>query len=467
MDRRTVLALLGVAGAAGVTGGAFLIRGKSGTPKPASVRGDVLAWRNWSGNQSCYPKQRRAPADEAELQAILKESAGPIRVVGSGHSFSPLVPTDATLVSLDRMGGVKSVDLDAGLAVLGAGGKLAQLAPELDALGAAFPNLPDINKQSLGGAISTATHGTGLNSPSMSAEIQSIRLLTSEGETLDCSSDRNSDVFAAARVSLGVLGIITEVGYRVEPLHNLTRNTWVESYKSLMPRVPHLFETHRSFEFYYIPFTDYCLAIAHDKTDAKPQGHIKGNDTDGLMSLKKLRDTLSFATPLRRALARTAVRWEDPETVTAANWKLLSSERNTRFNEMEYHLPVDQAYEALDEIIQIIERDHPRVFFPVEVRYIKGDDAWISPFEGADRISIAVHAHFEDDYQRLFGDVEPVFKRRGGRPHWGKINSLGAGDFEERYAHWKEFSRVRRELDPKGKLLNSYLAKVFNVDVQT
>ncbi len=466
MDRRKVLALLGVAGAAGLTGVALLRQRATSSPNPETSHGDILAWRNWSGNQISYPANRFGPRNEDELRTILMESSGPVRAVGSGHSFSPLVPTDTTMISLDRIRGVKSVDPEAGLAVLNAGGKLARLSPELETHGVAFPNLPDINKQTLAGAISTATHGSGKNAPSMSADVRSLRLVAANGDILECSSERNADLFAAAQVSLGALGIITQAGYHVEPSHYLERKTWVEPYDTLMSRATQLFETHRSFEFFYVPFTGHCLAIAHNKTDNAPSGNSMSDDNEGLVSLKKLRDTVSFIPPLRRALGRSAIKDIEAETVSDTSWKLLSSERTMRFNELEYHMPVAQAFDTLDEIIGILERDHRDVFFPIEVRYIKGDTAWLSPFEGCDRISIAVHVHHEDDYQFLFTDIEPVMKRRGGRPHRGKLNTLESADFKELYRHWDDFKRVRQEVDPKAKLLNSYLRKVFDVDIQ-
>lgn len=471
MKRRTAIKLLGAAGLAGLAYTRFYDMGDDTdsdlASQPPLFRDGRMAWRNWSGNQICYPAQRLAPRNEDELSQLLKQSPGTVRVTGAGHSFTPLVPTDETLISLDRMGGIKSVDLDAGKAVFHAGGKLAQIAAELDGYGAAFPNLPDINKQTLAGAISTATHGTGMKYSSMSAEVLSLRLMAANGEIHDCSPDQNADLFSAAQVSLGALGIITEIGYRIEPAHNLKRNTWMEPYRSLMPRVRGLLEKHRSFEFYYIPFTDQCLAISHDKTEEKPGGHIESDDNDGLLSLKKLRDNFSYVTPLRRFLGRMAIKDTAPETTIDANWKILSTEREIRFNEMEYHLPVDRAMEALDEVIQLIERDHSDVFFPIEVRYIKGDTAWLSPFEGGDRMSIAVHAYHKDDFKALFRDVEPVFRRHGGRPHWGKINSFTGDDFSAAYSRWDDFKAVRQDMDPEAKFLNPYLRKVFDVVTAT
>ena len=179
------------------------------------------------------------------------------------------------------------------------------------------------------------------------------------------------------------------------------------------------------------------------------------------MSLKMLRDTLGYLPALRRAAAQAAFADQQPTEWVDEGWKLLSNERPVRFNEMEYHLPLEAQIPALREIIAVIEEHRGDVFFPIEARTIRADDAWLSPFHGRDSGSIAVHAYYKDDYQFLFDLIEPIFRAHDGRPHWGKLHSLGARDFAALYPRWSDAAALRQEIDPEGRMLNAHLRKVF------
>jgi FAD/FMN-containing dehydrogenase len=128
---------------------------------------------------------------------------------------------------------------------------------------------------------------------------------------------------------------------------------------------------------------------------------------------------------------------------------------------MENHLPADAQLAALKEVVELIEKERPDVFFPIEARRIAPDEAWLSPFQGGPRGSIAVHAHYKDDFALLFQLIEPVLLRHGGRPHWGKLHTLHGGQLEALYPRWSDFQEVRRELDPEGRMLNLYLKGLF------
>ena len=151
------------------------------------------------------------------------------------------------------------------------------------------------------------------------------------------------------------------------------------------------------------------------------------------------------------------------EEAVDEGWKLLSTERPVRFNEMEFHIPAEEQLTALREVVAAIEKHRPDVFFPIELRRIAPDDAWLSPFQGGERGSIAVHCYYKDEYEFLFTLIEPILRRHGGRPHWGKLNSLKAADFAALYPRWKDFADLRRQLDPQGRMLNPYLKGVFGV----
>ncbi len=446
----------GLLSAAAATAGSGLAAKQARAVPPV----DSTLWRNWSGGVVCRPSARAAPASEETLTTLLRRNASSIRPVGAGHSFTPLVCTEGTLLSLDRLDDVR---LDGEEALCGAGVRLGALSRKLAESGRALPNLPDIDRQTLAGACATATHGTGTDFPCLSAQITGMRLITANGEVIRCSPKREGEIFRAAQVSLGALGIISAIRLKTRSAFRLHRRTWFERYDELLPRAADLFARHRNFEFYFLPFTGYCIAITHDETDSLATPRPPSADEDGLWTLKFLRDWFSYLPPLREWFAARAISTAPEENTIGESWQLLSSQRLTRFNEMEYHLPADKGITALDEIVTLLETRRD-VFFPVECRLTAPDNAWLSPFDQP-RISIAVHAHNEDAHDYFFSLLEPVFRKYGGRPHWGKMHRLGAADFAALYPRWNDFLRVRRELDPRGRFLNPHLRDVLGVSL--
>ena len=465
ISRRRAL-IAGGAATAVVGGSAVAIgaanRDKPEPPAPPSTNGKGHSvWRNWSGIQHSYPVQRSAPKDEGELAALLKAGPAPIRVTGASHSFTGLCATDGTLVSLDAMKGIERWDGDE--ATVWAGTRLGDLGPALAAKGRAMANLPDINKQSLGGALGTATHGTGSTLKAIHGDVQALTLVTAGGAVLDCDGRTRPDLFSAAKVSLGALGIISKARLTTTANRRLRRRVWVEPFEEALEQAEARWKTHRNFEFYAVPFTGLAANISHDETDEPAQDRPPSQDDAFLDVLKSLRNLLGYSTGMRKAAARALLGGSKPETAVDEGWKLLSTERPVRFNEMEFHLPVETQLTALKEVVEAIETHRPDVFFPIEVRRIAPDDAWLSPFQGQPRGSVAVHAYYRDEYQFFFELIQPIFLKHGGRPHWGKLHSLKGPDLAALYPRWNDFLEIRRELDPQGRLLNPYLKTLFGI----
>lgn len=437
------------------------------SPPAADTNGRLL-WRNWSGIEHSYPAFRWAPLSLDELATKIAASPGPIRAVGAGHSFTPLVPTDGTLVTLDAMAGIVSHETIANTAVVRAGTRLGDLGSSLAEIGQEMPNLPDINKQSLAGAMSTATHGTGRAFSALHGGVRSLQLVTARGEVIECSAERRSEIFQAARVGLGAFGIVTQVELSNRPLVRVKKRTYIAPLEDAIAQWPTLIDQHRNVEFYAVPFTGLAAVITVDETDLPVQPRGPDQDAATLMDLKRLRDAFGFFSALRRSVTHSIMKNLPPEEAIDASWKLLSNERPVRFNEMEYHFPLENQMTVLQEVIAAIETHRPDVFFPIEVRVIDQDDAWLSPFNreqrGADHAlsgSVAVHAYYQDDYQFLFDLIEPIFRRHGGRPHWGKLNSLRRADFAALYPRWRDAMEIRKQLDPEGRFLNDYLRSVL------
>ena len=464
-SRRALLISGGVvaAGAVGLAGRRVWLD-REPVALPALDKGGHLLWQNWSGIEHAYPATRAAPASADEAAHLLKTASGPVRTVGAGHSFTGLVPTDATLVSLDRMTGVLGHDPATHQASVAAGTRLYELGPALAAIGQAMPNLPDINKQSLAGGTQTGTHGTGRGLQAVHGGIIAFDLATPRGEVMECSATSNPEVFNAARVGLGAFGIVTRFTLQNQPLTRVKKVVSMRRRDDLIDGWDDMVGRHRNVEFYVIPFSNYGQLITHDETTEPVRPRGPDTDADGAMELKHARDLFEFASPLRFWMADHLIA-EVPDQVSIdEGWKLLSNERPVRFCEMEYHLPRENQIAALREVIAAIETHRSDVFFPIEVRAIAPDDAWLSSFYGRDSGSIAVHAYYKDDYQFFYTLIEPILRRHGGRPHWGKLNSLVYNDFAALYPRWKEALAVRDHLDPEGKLLNPYLHKVLRRD---
>lgn len=460
LSRRHLLQFATAASAIAATGTipAIVSRAFAEETKPKA-----LPWQNWSGNQSAHPLSRLAPANEGELIDILKSAKTPVRAVGAGHSFSPLVPTQGTMLTLDRMAGVSNLDMTTHQADVAAGTRLGRMSEELAAGGLSIENLPDINKQSLAGALATATHGAGAKLGAMPTFVKSLRLVTAAGNVIDCSQSRNAEIFQAARVSLGTLGIVTQARMQAAPLFKLKRRTWVQPVEEMLERLPELEKAHRNFEFYYIPYSGLALGITNDLTDEAETPAPENVDDDGLMQLKMLEDWLGWAPSMRRwAIQKAMADYPVEERVDYAH-KTLSAERGVRFNEMEYHLPRENGPDALREIIKTIEDNQIKVFFPIEFRTIAPDDIWLSPFYKRQTISIAVHQFHEWDYHDYFAAMEPIFGKHHGRPHWGKLNTLKGADFARLYPKWDDFMAVRAALDPAGKFLTPQMKAMLGL----
>jgi len=430
----------------------------SAPPGPTSRR---LPWRNWSGSQHCLPAHRAAPASVAELQELIRSAKGTIRPVGSGHSFTPLVPTDGTIVSMSRLSGLVSDDPERLQATLWAGTRLGEVGQSLEDVDQALINMPDIDEQALAGCLSTATHGTGAGIGGMPTFVKALQLVDAGGELIDCDESSNTEIFEAARVSLGALGVVTQVTLQnVEP-YRLRRETQWKGFDEIVETADSLADSHRNFEFYYIPFSGMGFTDSHDLTDEPIASTEKLDHNQGAEDLKTARDWLESWPRLRELILAGYLKTLRNEVKVESSWKNYASERNVRFNEMEYHLPRELGMQALREVREALESQHHEVFFPIEVRFIKGDDIWLSPFYGRDTCSIAVHRYFEEDFTPYFKTIEPILRKYQGRPHWGKLNTMSGPELRELYPRWDDFANVRRELDPQGRFLNPYLSGLF------
>ena len=465
--RNVILAGAGLTAAAAIPAVQHVVWGSKSfvrddyTPDFPDAPSGEESWMNWSGAQSATPKQFQSPASEAELSELVRTSAGRIRPRGSGHSFSGLVPSEGTILDVGRLSGLKSYDDITGRATFGAGTVLFQAASQLNDVGRAFPNLPDIVDQTLAGSFSTATHGTGQSLTALHDYIHAFKLVTADGSVREVTRESDPDVFAAGKVSLGALGVVSEYTVQTIPAFNLKRIVTAEPIETVLDEALARADSHRNFEFYYLPGTGIAASIIHDLHEGEISGLQPSNDDDEMLEgLKQLRDQFGWWPWLRKRIAQSALPSGEVENVSDASLQLLATTRPIKFNEMEYHIPRENGLEAVRQVIAKMDR-RKDAFFPMEVRFTAPDDAWLSPFNGGPRMSIAIHAAVDEPYDYFFSEFEPIFREHGGRPHWGKHHSKKREDLEALYPDFANFSELRRSLDPTGKFLNPHLADLF------
>lgn len=424
----------------------------------------MIPWRNWSGGQVCFPQARVAPADEQALADVIRSASGTLRAVGSGHSFSALVPTDGTIVSLANFNGLIKADAEAMRSEFWAGTRMSDMGDPLKQAGLALPNMADIDYQTIAGAISTSTHGSGTAQGSCSTQVIGLRLITASGDAIDCDAQNHPEIFNAARVSLGALGIVTRVKLQNRKAFRLHRKEWVQNVNELMEQWPQLVKQHAHFEFLSVPHADIAIATATDETqDTRTIPKEGGGDTAKVALLRNAETWLGGHPAARAwALDQGAKLIDFPEVIDDS-YKVYASVRDVRFNEMEYEVPAEVGLDCLREILARIRERQLPTYFPIEFRYVKGDDIWMSMFQGRETCSISIHQSHELDYQAYFSQIEPIFLKYGGRPHWGKLHHLGHRQLAALYPHMKDFLDVRAALDPQGKFLNEHLRSVLGV----
>jgi len=458
ITRRGLLqgALAAGVGALGVAGCA---RERHDLVSPAWTPGQPLPWRNWSGAAACVPRQRLVPESERELADMLR-GAEALRPAGAGHSFSELVPSDGSLLFLDALAGVVSSDAHALEAEVWTGTRLWQLGPALAAVGQAQPNLPDIDYQTLGGALATSTHGTGARFGSLSSCVTGLVLATPGGELLECDAQRNAEIFHAARASLGALGVVTRVRLANQaPFRLVERSRFVEL-ESLLAELARERDAHRHFEFYAFPHSEVALAIATDLGESR-----EPPPPDDPEAVLLLRSAFSWLRLLPGGLRLyDAFLRRQPESVRGGDsYAVLCHPRSVRFNEMEYTVPAEAGPECLRAVLsEIRARDLP-VCFPIECRHVRADDVWLSMFHERAGFSISIHQFADQDFRPYFAAIEPIFWKFEGRPHWGKHHSLGAARLAALYPRFADFQALRRSLDPKARLANAHLAQIFGI----
>ena len=431
----------------------------------------VPHWTNWAGNQHASPARVEAPRDTDEVVRAVKQAAAErlrVKAVGAGHSFTGIAATDGVLLRLDALSGLRAVDRSRGLVTVGGGTPLHRLHALLAAEGLAMSNLGDIDRQSITGAISTGTHGTGERLGGIATQVRGLELVTGDGSVLSCSATDHPDVFAAARVSLGALGIITAVTLQCEPAFELRASERPLPVDGVMRDLDELAAANEHVEFYWMPHTDIALLKENNRPRAgeptRQLGAIRtwfddefaANTAFGLVC-RLGRARPSLVPRLNRVVAKAI----SARTFTAPSYDVFVSPRRVRFVEMEYAVPRAAAGEAFAAIRDVIECERLDVSFPVEVRVAAGDDIPLSTASRRDSAYFAIHMFRGVEFERYFRAVEQRMRALDGRPHWGKMHYRTAADLRPAYPGFDEFLAVRDVVDPDRVFTNTYLDTVL------
>ncbi len=425
-------------------------------------------WKNWAGNVQCRPAELLKPSSLDELVEVVRthvKRGRTIRVAGSGHSYNTIVSTNGTLLSLDKLQGIENIDQKANEATVFAGTKLHALGDPLWKHGLAMANLGDTHAQALAGAISTATHGSGIQLGSVSTQVVGFTIVTAAGELLECSLQHEPEIFKAALVSLGALGVIAKIRLKLLPRYHLREVRGKRDLESVLTDIDKSIHAHRHYEFWYWPDTASASIRMRDMTDAPMTENAFTRFMEDMVVENGALWLVSALSSLIPALAddfsRLSAKLDTEGEQIDRSYRILTTPRLVRLTEMEYAVPAAAGPDCLREIKKFIDKSDIPINFPIQYRYVAADDAYLSPYYKQNSALIDLQQYIGLPHEEYFKAGEIIFKKYGGRPHWGKIHYRTAEELQELYPMWDKFHEIRRRLDPDNVFINDYLRRVF------
>ncbi len=401
------------------------------------------SWTNWVGNQSCRPAQVAAPESEdevAELVAAAARQARGVRVAGAGHSFTPVVATDGLLLDLRGLPRIRSIDPGRGRVVVGPATTIGEFGEPLWAEGLALPNQGDIVEQQIAGAIATATHGSGLRLGSFSSAVRRMRIVTADGRVVEAGED-DPDLLHAAQVSVGMLGVVTELELQVATAYRLRERIERWSWAEAWGRFEELAEEHRHYSFFWMPSEDSAAlyGLAEPGVRLADRCHVK------------IYDEVDPSTPDS----------DEPGRRVGPAHRIYPMVYEPNFHELEYFVPYERGREALAAVRELMLRSLPASVFPMEVRTVGRDEAFLSHSHGRETVVVSVSGTPGTDYWPYLREVDRLLGTFDARVHWGKLHFLTREQLLARYPKAEAFLETRRRLDPGGVFLNEHLRPLF------
>lgn len=424
--------------------------------------------RNWSKYYKWRPGQIEYPNSIESIQRIVLSAAKQqkkIRVIGSGHSFNPLWVTRDILISLDHFQGVIGINQGRREVTFRAGTKLYKLTKILNQFGLALENMGDINRQSIAGAISTGTHGTGSSFQTMSAQVVGLKFINGKGEVISCSPDIHPEWFKCSQISLGAFGIITEVTLKCVPQYNLELIIDKANLKDVLGSLDQTNAANRNFEYYWFPNTDQVMTkisnITEQRPDRNPLSRIFQDYILENIAYKLLCEYGNLFPSQANRISRFSAKTLTRTRKVNQSHKVFTTPRWVRFHEMEYNVPMEAYQEVVRDLTQWIDQNNRTIHFPLEHRFVKADDIYLSPAFRRDSAYIACHVYAKKDFRPYFKSLEEIFLHYDGRPHWGKMHTLTAKNLKTKYLYFEKFVGTMELHDPDQVFLNEYLNELF------
>jgi L-gulono-1,4-lactone dehydrogenase len=427
------------------------------------------SWRNWGRSERVAPEYTAVASsvdDVIETVSAARTRGLTVKAVGAGHSFTAIAATDGVQLDISRIDGVLAVD--GNLVTFAAGTNLFQLPALLAPYGLALANMGDIDQQTLAGATSTGTHGTGATFGGLATQIRAVTLVTADGSILRVSDTENAELLPAARLALGSLGIIVDVTIECVPAFMLNAVEKPEPLGDVLDNFEARSTSVDHFEFYWFPHTTTALTKTNTRlpmdAEIRRQGAVAAWVDDELLANGVYAVTCGIGTVLPGSIPsinRLAEKLVAERDVTAPSYEVFVSPRRVRFRETEYAIPREHMPAAIRAIGALVEKNNWKISFPIEVRVAASDDLWLSTASGRESGYIAVHRYYREDPTEYFAGVEAIMREFGGRPHWGKMHTQDAESLATVYPRFDDFRRVRDTLDPERVFANAYLTRVL------
>jgi FAD-linked oxidoreductase len=428
------------------------------------------SWTNWARLETATPAVVETPRSTQEVVAAVRrarDEGSTVKMVGTGHSFTGIARPEGTMLRPDALTGVLDVDRDAMTVTVAAGTPLKVLNHELESRGLSLHNMGDIAEQTLAGAVSTGTHGTGGVAAGLAAQVAGLEMVTGTGDVLSLGPG-DPDLRLAA-VGLGALGILTTLTLRVEPLFLLEAVERPIRWDELLATHDELVAGAHHVDVHWFPHTDRVLLKANTRladpvSARRPLPRLRAWVDDELLSNSVFAGVTALGTrvpALVEPLNQLSARALTARTYSDVAHRVFVSRRAVRFREMEYAVPREAGLDALREARRVIDAHHWRIGFPVEVRTAPADDVALSTSHGRDTTYLAFHVPARVDHRDYFTAMEEVMRAFGGRPHWGKLHGLSATDLAAAYPRFGDFVALRDSLDPDRVFANDYLRRVL------
>ncbi|MBB3662641.1 FAD-linked oxidoreductase [Prauserella sediminis] len=429
----------------------------------------MTTWTNWAGTATSSPQRLHRPRNLDEITAAVRQTADAgmrMRPLGSGHSFTGVAATDSVALDLTEWAGVLDADRDTGLVTVRSGTTLRRLNTELARVGLAMSNLGDIDAQTIAGAVSTGTHGTGARFGGLATQIRALELVLADGSVVTCSETERPELFAAARVGLGALGVITTVTLQCEPAFVLDAHEGPEPLDAVLEAFDDHADTNDHFEFYWFPYGRNALVKRNNRVPgpAEPLSKLREfvdytlTENAAFGTLCRLGRAVPALVPTLGRLSSSVLSTRSYRDVSH---RVFATQRSVRFVESEWAVPREAVGDVLRELRALVPRLETPVAFPAEVRVAAADDVWLSTAYGRDTAYVAIHQYVGMPYREYFLAFAAIAGAVGGRPHWGKLHDLDATTLRERYPRFDDFLRVTADLDPQGVFRNGYLDRVL------